>query len=137
MNNLKQIGVAIQMYKVDFDTLPKNCWVILPSSAASDGILYYMLKTYIKDRKILKCPTDRRPNAWLSYGENYNMISGGEVGVYGGTDLKGGPDPSGTIYIGDWNGHNLGLYIRCTGHATTQPGDIDFRHNGWANFLMV
>ncbi len=139
MSNLKQLGLALHMYRQDWERFPAG-WIFSDLAIATE------MFEYMKTPEILQCPTHRTGGATFtyngktyrrSYGQNYNMISGGEVGVYGGTSLNGGPDPSGTIYFADWNGHNSGLYIRCSTHATTQPGDIDFRHNDAANCLMV
>ncbi|MCM8816904.1 MAG: DUF1559 domain-containing protein, partial [Candidatus Omnitrophica bacterium] len=139
MSNLKQLGLALHMYRQDQDSFPYG-WIF------SDLGIATAMFNYLKSPEILQCPTHRTGGATFvyngktyrrSYGQNYNMYNGGQVGVYGGTNLIGGGDPSGTIYFADWNGHNYGLYIRCGTHATTQPGDIDFRHNDSASCLMV
>jgi prepilin-type N-terminal cleavage/methylation domain-containing protein/prepilin-type processing-associated H-X9-DG protein len=140
MSNLKQLGIALAMYKTDYDHLPVN-FVFTSSVEIRDLFIQY----YLKNPEVLHCPTQRTGRTFtyngkthiLSYGQNYNMNTGGDAGRYSGTELIGGPDPSGTIYFADWNGHNYGLYIRCGEHATTQPGDIDYRHGGFANCLMV
>jgi len=143
MNNLKQIGLAINIYKSDYDHLPYR-WFLLEDALGRE----VFFDIYLKNLKVLHCPTDRKGarvftykgNTYkLSYGMNYNMFNGGEVGIYQGTELIGGPDPAGTIYIADWIGRNSGLYIRETydDYPHLYPGDIDFRHNGFANCLMV
>jgi len=82
-SNLKQIGLALQLYAGDYGGR-------LPPS--TDGLL--VLDTYMKNRQILICPADAHPRSvgqrGASYGTSYFTV----VGV--ATD-----DPPATVIAGD------------------------------------
>jgi prepilin-type N-terminal cleavage/methylation domain-containing protein/prepilin-type processing-associated H-X9-DG protein len=68
-SNLRQIGLALQMYSTDYDDLLPlaNCE---PSTTGPPGI-YDVLGPYTKDQQIFRCPSDK-PKKWQTEGTSYN-----------------------------------------------------------------
>ncbi|HOP80059.1 MAG TPA: DUF4190 domain-containing protein [Armatimonadota bacterium] len=109
--NIKQIGVALQMYAVDYgETLPSaDKW--------SDAMPIY-LKDKDNSRQIFKCPSspDSRPEGYLLN----ERLSGINTAVL--------PSPSNVYMIFEGNGF---------WNAYGGPGDVDYRHNSYTNVCFI
>jgi len=95
INNLKQIGLAMSMYREDYNHR-------IPLSNCMSGFWMYALYDlgYVKNWLIYKCPSDRRKVVWSraagnrSYSMNYNLNGGYE------TDFYNNPvDFTNTLYV--------------------------------------
>jgi len=67
LSNLKQIGLAEQMYESDYDECTAS-YSSHPGAAASYSYRE-MLEPYLKNTQIVLCPSDSRETGW-SYGPN-------------------------------------------------------------------
>ncbi len=130
LNNLKQLGLAVEMYCNDYDD-----W--LPTNGASP-YWFYALNAYSEDWGIFKCPSDHtfpgmKVDPWnASYGYNYVYL--------GWTSAPGWPvatrhkrmkikHPSATLTIVDCDSYNAAV-----GSANITSGS---RHNIGGNILWL
>lgn len=102
LSNMKQLGLSVQMYTDDYDeTLP-------PPKSRLGTQWSIPVQPYIKNLKILWCPSSPKFNFWdgaCSYGMNVTYLGGlnstnGEDGYVGLTDIK---SPAGTVMLVDKN----------------------------------
>ena len=134
-SNLKQLGLAVQMYCSDYDetnVLTDSG----PLGTASEPYWYDLLYPYTKNKQILVCMSDTTPAA--SPISSYRM----GAGLGGASDALYGDDASGTIVFGEcdgdtgvntWSGANLLPESGSTVMGGAQPRR--HRHNGGANYL--
>jgi len=132
-NNLKQIGLAFQMYRDD-----NNGWFPISSTGTPGGIWYEILdREYMgNNQKVFADPSD--PNFsftsyGLSYGFNWFYLGDGAGSKY----HKEGQvaNPSETVEAGDSNDlKNYGYLIYWQAGNAAEIGD---RHSGGANVLWV
>ncbi len=167
ISNLKQIGLAMQMYTQNYDGYfcptyygspwPVDTWW---DFATTDGWATYepgLLGDYLTD-KVYECPSRKGLVSWdkpfTGYGYNETYIGGGYAAGYGwgGADVSPAKlsqikSPSETLLFGDcacWSS-----FSSCTGAANTiyppsvltgggwQTATVHFRHNGFANILWA
>ena len=110
LNNLKQIGLALQMYRQDFG----GYWP--PTSEGSDWTT--LLEPYMKNTKILVCP--QAPDEPCGYAFNRRLGELKEDQVKSPADIATAFDAKPGLG-GRFGGHEL----------------VDYRHNGGANFLFA
>ena len=74
LSNLKQIGLAFQMYAQDYDE--RVCHYFSRDHANNNARIYWnlLLQPYIKNTQVQHCPS--RSGATLSYGYNYHHLIG-------------------------------------------------------------
>lgn len=111
-SNLRQLGLAIQMYAGDWD----GCLPIANAQPSVDGLpgLGDVIEPYVKNTQVFRCPSDR-DNKYKLEGTSYNYGSGWfNVGM--GThelDAPYGQEPSECPVLADavkgW--HNQGLNV--------------------------
>jgi prepilin-type N-terminal cleavage/methylation domain-containing protein/prepilin-type processing-associated H-X9-DG protein len=148
LSNAKQWGLAIEMYKQDYDGT-----FVLWQSRQGNQIVHWseILQSYIKNRPIGVCPSDSDPddkNKWfLSYSINRNVI-------YGATAQPPHPGipatdaqvryPATTVAISEWT------RVEYTGQTWVGPQSFypgvyqlkplekngDRRHNGGSNYVF-
>jgi len=102
LNNMKQIGTALQMYLGDYDgKYPMNRFKPEPADYNWRTALF----TYVQSKDVLKCPTNKFSRYMeesgkypISYSLNGSMFHEGRFGGRAATitDIK---DPAGTLFI--------------------------------------
>jgi len=127
LSNLRQVGLAAQLYADDFKGYPP-AWI--------DSTTRWMdlLKPFVgKTSGVYLCPADmkRIPVTWdtnifLSYGLNTFNFSGNEYCFWYGVKVGNVRHPSGTIIFADCT---PGKYYCGGGNSFTNPVvDVDYRH---------
>ncbi|MCS1409899.1 MAG: Type II secretion system protein G [Verrucomicrobia subdivision 3 bacterium] len=109
LGNVRQIQMALQMYADDFDDrLP-------PRNYEAGAVWGDRLETYYSDRKVLRCPVDKRKveNSYLLNGFVdffvFNLFDGNwdeffgeyKTGGFSGIKLTSIPEPAQTITVGE------------------------------------
>lgn len=119
LSNLKQIGLALQMYAQDYDML-------LPLANEYPGTdgppgLYDVIEPYVKNEQIFRCPSDR-DNMFQTHGTSYDYALGLlDVGMP--TQMIDNPwnkEPSQQMIAQDFSDewHSTGAnVVYCDGHA--------------------
>src|SRR5438046_603150 len=92
-SNLKQLGLAMHAYTVDYDGFVPNgqgnCWNSPPGCSATNPLpgtqWQWVIQPYIKNTGVYKCPSDPRPisNIKVSYVINNAGISDMSAGNIG------------------------------------------------------
>jgi prepilin-type N-terminal cleavage/methylation domain-containing protein/prepilin-type processing-associated H-X9-DG protein len=72
-SNLRQIGLALQMYSTDYDDLLPLA-NSQPSSSGPPGI-YDVLGPYTKNQQLFRCPSDKT-KMWQTEGTSYDYAMG-------------------------------------------------------------
>jgi len=72
-SNLRQIGLALQMYSTDYDDL-------LPLANSRPSLsgppsIYDVLGPYVKNQQIFRCPSDKK-KMWQTEGTSYDYAMG-------------------------------------------------------------
>jgi len=130
LSNLKQIGLAEQMYQQDYDE--RTASYQSHPAAASDYNFRAMLDPYMNNEQIWACPSD---DAAHSYGPNITQtVSNGSTGhtyLYCFRKVASFKVPAETAIFtdtgGSWWRYNTGGYLE----------RMDFRHNGGANVAYL
>ncbi|MGC9318961.1 MAG: DUF1559 domain-containing protein [Armatimonadota bacterium] len=145
-SNLKQLGTAAMMYLQDYDErFPGHgCYWNEPWDKTGRGETCYAAKIYpyVKNYDLFKCPSEGDGvtvgGSGNDYGNNLGYVAGRSPRSI--ADVK---SPAETILYADATRG----YIRapkCCGVSTTTPlchpapgnDNIDYRHNGGANFAF-
>ncbi len=96
LSNLKQIGLALQMYAQDYDdTLPRSAMYTEPSAVLPEGgpdYWFEQIYPYVNNAQIFACPS-----------ESFNGISSG------GVEVTHEDWPSGVNYTYNLRAHELAL----------------------------
>jgi len=125
-SNLRQIGLAFQMYMQDNDD-----WIPI-SMAWKEPITPYLGKTYWWQSKVFVCPSLFSTSV-SGYGKNSEAS-------YSWTYIKKlnyVTNPSGTILLADNNGTNSTLGAGSDyDYYMTQDNDAGYRHSDGANLLF-
>jgi prepilin-type N-terminal cleavage/methylation domain-containing protein/prepilin-type processing-associated H-X9-DG protein len=127
LNNLRQIGLAVQMYADDTKSYPP-AWI--------DSTTRWMdlIKPFIaKKSRVYLCPSDLKqvavtwdPEIFLSYGVNSFRFAGQDTCFWYGVKPGAVARPSGTISYADCT---PGKYYCGGGGMFTNPVvDVDYRH---------
>jgi prepilin-type N-terminal cleavage/methylation domain-containing protein/prepilin-type processing-associated H-X9-DG protein len=141
LSNVKQLGLAFQMYKQDYDeTWPFSYWTAatgwMPQFATAPSCWGGEVAPYIKNLQIFSCPSATTHNTC-------NYIYNGWIGCTVGGTASGRNDssitaPAGTIVIGDsadgWWNIDSGSTTQITAPPNNAPGRLNNLHNGGANF---
>ena len=127
--NLKQIGLAADMYAGDYDeALPPLAY------AAGGGMVYWndLLAPYVKNTDLFICPSHslRRtdPNYKWSYGWN-RYLGGASPGAFS--------DPASLILSGDVLGTSCAISYPSNPNPSANLWQPDPRHNAMAVFLFA
>ncbi len=98
LSNLKQLGLAVQMYAQDYDeTLPFGRMYYGPATVINNTTIYSrptwisQIMPYVQNEQIFICPSMKQYQMGDACGYSYN----GELGYWGGH-----PDRSGPLYDG-------------------------------------
>ena len=132
-SNLKQIGLALMMYRQDYDEMyaPKCLNRTAPDMSY---YWYYLIMPYMKNEQILRCPSRPWSGAKCGCGggedrpnnPSYDMPCSGtgaaaSMGIIGGGRRDAEvPVPADTIYVSD-------IYCSATTMSTTEGTGIVFR----------
>jgi prepilin-type N-terminal cleavage/methylation domain-containing protein len=117
LNNLRQIGLGLQIYVNDKDSVLPVINALPGIGTTATSVIY---PKYIATKRVFQSPFDRRPpseadDAPVSYGINqniYDLVTGNMVKVV---------SPSSTILMApNYNG-SPGVSASWTGHAATAP----------------
>jgi len=146
-SNLKQIGLAMQMYAQDYDeTIDHSLRPLAPVNTSvrwSDSLM-----PYIKNAQVLICPSQRSDTV-ISYGRNLYLGCGGIVPGQDcrrwgfATSLSDVKCPAETIYAADnqasgtayYRGPNVDWLENDPNYYASAPDTG--RHNGGRNFLFL
>ena len=134
-SNLKQLGLAVQMYATDYDGMVSG-WLHVPPGQWYPW--WYLLEPYIKNRQLFLCPSRQTASA-LYAGTQFEVRTG-----YGWNRLLGGHSgleidrlhrPAMTINMGDAEIPPSNWYV--TGpQDTAYVASISRCHNDGSNYLM-
>jgi prepilin-type N-terminal cleavage/methylation domain-containing protein/prepilin-type processing-associated H-X9-DG protein len=153
-SNLKQIGLAINMYRQDYDeTMPfqvnGSLWTFHPTDWANQTYWGYFYLPYTKNQQIWACPSAKEASVkTTSYGVN-GYLDGGRFSApwQPGISDAAVEDPAGTLFAHDsWetrlddNGDMLKISTGFTENLK-QSNDIRYkteawRHNNTCNVLF-
>lgn len=130
LSNLRQIGVAMQLYVGDNDGTTPPAWQS-SSSRWMDSIKPYIPKSC----SVFRCPSDPKqipcnwdPQIILSFGVNSYRFGDQAHCFWYGVKLQNVPRPAGTILIADCT---PGKYYCGGGGTFAEPVvDVDYRHQG-------
>lgn len=149
-SNLKQLGLAANMYSSDYDE-----WWVPMSMGAPQGTAWtaQLLQPYIKNLQLFECPSctyagPRNCSCWqpqqpryMSYG--FNCGAGGQNGTSMpnwqgpmGRKLTTIEAPAETLFVGDSGCINIGPGSAYPSQGSTCPG-WDPRHNEMVNLGFV
>ena len=123
-SNLKQIGLALQMYSSDYDGL-------LPLANQYPGTdgppgLVDVLEPYTKNKQIFRCPSDK-DNMWGTQGTSYDYAGGMLEPVVGSSTLIDEPwglEPTRAALASDFSEtwHSVGrVVLYADGHVKVKP----------------
>ncbi|MDD2707316.1 MAG: prepilin-type N-terminal cleavage/methylation domain-containing protein [Verrucomicrobiae bacterium] len=149
MNNLRQIGTALNIYATDNDGRLPNLWAAdwLQCFWPQVGPLLGEPMTVLADKyktRIYKCPAEKYVGTVLGQGPvyalNYKLkdASRSNASLYAGCALSEISNPGNTLLVGDaffmasWS--NSSSQISTVNES--QAG-IGYRHSGGANLLFV
>jgi len=158
-SNLKQIGLAFEMYKSDFDSDYMHCRydVLLNDPYLPGNQIYYswaqVIQPYLHNWQILFCPTLKEQDVLgnnntvrlFSYGRNSGYFNGAKAALYD-VDDSGIAQPAQTILLMDsglcnrpgpayiaWPGSGAAAVDWDAQPLTYAPQDV---HNGGCNYLF-
>jgi prepilin-type N-terminal cleavage/methylation domain-containing protein/prepilin-type processing-associated H-X9-DG protein len=156
-SNLKQLGIAFDMYDQDYDEKMPRAWSGLADN--NDAFSWAdMLSPYIKNQQIFDCPSYTTKSAlytsavWGVQILNHNNFSYGfNQSYWGGAPYSGGPAansisgcalsdiaaPAETISVTDFNWYEAAAQYDIPTNYTTQPPSTSvYRHNDMLNALF-
>jgi prepilin-type N-terminal cleavage/methylation domain-containing protein/prepilin-type processing-associated H-X9-DG protein len=140
INNLKQIGLALEIYKTDYNA---NEPAQPGSPAPGDDVWWssvLVYKGYIKGTGVFACPDDKLTKNWTYNNQPYLLSYGMNVYTsYWGLGTVGPgqkADYSGTIRMADWNHGYSGIGCQYSDPALYGLWGVVYRHYGGANFLF-
>lgn len=112
MSNLKQIGVALQMYATDYDDLLPMAHEYPAPPPPDDEYhqgepsIVTLLNPYVKNNQIFRCPSDK-DKMWQEQGTSYDYGYGAmdpEILINPvSIDAPWGREPSRTLIMGDYS----------------------------------
>lgn len=134
--NLKQIGLAVEMYATDYDEAYPLVGYAGAGGTIIPGMVYWNeeLLPYVRSDDLLVCPSHSRrrsdANCRWSYGWNY-YLSGDCPGSFS--------DPSAVIISGDCHGISCAINYPSDPNPASAANEWppDPRHNGMAVFLFA
>ncbi len=138
LSNLKQLGLAVEMYAQD------NTELLPPNHTSNPGLRvnwWDAVQPYSTDWKVLKCPSSSvNISNGVTYGKRGcgdNLLSGEQSSDFWNGKRGGIQQPSGTIGFGDWGRGNSHRLCPHWHRAMTYVGYPDVPlHNGGCNFLF-
>jgi prepilin-type processing-associated H-X9-DG protein/prepilin-type N-terminal cleavage/methylation domain-containing protein len=150
-SNLKQIGLAAEMYAGDNREVYPDCTGYTP--AASIGLFYHTqewythLRHYVVDTRVYTCPSASftviyaggTSSGHLGYGVGYQR----NLAISGGVRTTSVRQPSCTVYLADGGTNNTMAWMcpgtasgRCTLFSSNWAWTYD-RHGTNANYLFL
>lgn len=152
VSNLKQIGAAVAMYRVDYDNLypyaadpltqkyQPGLWQSADFSAIYSSLptIPTVLQPYIRNREIFRCPSDHGgkvighklllPTEYGILGTSYDFAEG--VGLLGVTDEDTEPttDYYATDSASDWHTYPDADFFDLRGNTLYLDGHVKFTH---------
>lgn len=131
ISNLKQIGLALQMYATDYDELLPLANEYPAAPPPADGYhqgppgIFEVLEPYTKNQQIFRCPSDR-DRMWEQQGTSYDYGFGLlDIGMPPQMmDSPWGGEPSKTLLAGDYSPdwHTMGsVMLYADGHVKIKP----------------
>ena len=132
-SNLKQLGLAAQMYAQDHDGVTTRMYF---GSGAGAYRWHQSLQPYARNVEIYRCLSGARyvdpyTGLYMSYG--MNSTNDGTHCFWYGVEDAAIEDPSGTIYIADSSDGRYYVYWRDAANAECY---VHWRHNGGANLVF-
>jgi prepilin-type N-terminal cleavage/methylation domain-containing protein/prepilin-type processing-associated H-X9-DG protein len=101
LSNLKQIGLAIETYKTDYDGT--YCWST--NQSPFDTWYKYFLAPYIKNTQMIQCPSNSNWVIGYSYNVNFGYFPGAQASpvrtgiMYDGLNEAQVTNPAGKIVV--------------------------------------
>jgi prepilin-type N-terminal cleavage/methylation domain-containing protein/prepilin-type processing-associated H-X9-DG protein len=149
--NVKQLGIAIQMYTDDYDeTLPRySNGTVMVSGSPQIQTWARVIKPYVKNNQLYICPS-KKTNGWMfeddtdkvwapcGYGVNDAYVFPGTG--YSVVSLAQFEDPASTITLSERYQLNTAIIyapVLRGGAGANPPCNVDCRHNDGANFLFL
>lgn len=146
LNNMKQLGVAVMLYKTDFDdTFMKTTY---NSGQPRRGSWVFVLQPYVSNFQVFKCPSDPTPvkfdtvdnngnpaTIFYSYINNYNVVAAHDFQVINESVLR---SPADVIIFAERRdklatGTQMGTHKGTSGFIPGQPCNwwtlgVEYRH---------
>ncbi len=154
-SNLRQIGLAIQQYRADYDDfLPRvasDAQRYDPENATSPDLASWLqmptahevLQPYCSSQEIFRCPSDSlpfsafrpdrtpymAPNRYEAYAESYLFDLKAEPSLKtGGGAVQDDPSPLALDYIFPFHSFGRASYWELRGNALYRDGHVAFRY---------
>jgi len=133
LSNEKQVGLALQMYMSDYDTVQviSNSGVL---GVADPPYWYDLLDSYLKNKSLLICPSDTEVDSGDRSSYRFAAgVFGQEESVY--------PEPAEAYVLGECaGGSGINTWTGQPSVGNPANGHADARqrrHNGGANYLYL
>ena len=131
VSNLKQIGLALQMYSDDWDN-----WILKGYRAGGCWYTDLVNTGYVDNGgELFRCPSDTNfaySENYLSYGHNYRILGYTGTSWHKMSEVK---NPTETIWVGDSNGDGDNDYVIT--YADYPARFLGTRHSNGANILWL
>jgi type II secretory pathway pseudopilin PulG len=108
LQNLRQIGDAIQMYAGDHGGSLPTMAALRPSREEEGAALDNTLGDYLADGRVFRCPADTKKRLWETTGTSYHWNSALNGQNVNGLQFMGGGDISRIPFVGDKEGFHEG-----------------------------
>ncbi|HPA17933.1 MAG TPA: prepilin-type N-terminal cleavage/methylation domain-containing protein [Verrucomicrobiae bacterium] len=108
LQNLRNIGSAMQLYAQDHDGTMPNMAAARLSREDEAPALDTVLADYVKDPRVFRCPADNAKRLWESTGTSYHWNSAVNGQKIQNLQFLGGGDTSRIPLVGDKEGFHEG-----------------------------
>lgn len=108
LNNLRQIGQAVQAYAADNDGMLPTMAALRPSRDDESAAMDTVLGEYLDDPRVFRCPADTKKRLWETTGTSYHWNSALNNQRINRLQFLGSGDPSRIPVVGDKEGFHEG-----------------------------